>query len=182
MKKRSETYQKWINAAYEEFATKGPDFSLKALSLKTGLPRATFYYYFDNKKILMDELLNVHQQSSNRFCEELKTSITSLIPDLYVVMYNYKEGVRFQQQLLRNQHIEQYYTVYCSIHNSCIQILLPFIKAHFKLNCHDRDIITFYNTLTDAWYSRVNCNNLSVESMTILAISLMDNIASVLNE
>lgn len=34
MKKRNETYQKWINATYFEFAHEGLGFSLKALSEK----------------------------------------------------------------------------------------------------------------------------------------------------
>lgn len=182
MKKRSEIYQKWIDAAYNEFSLVGPDFSLKALSLKTGLSRATFYYYFDNKDLLIDELLKVHQQESDKFYADLQLKFTKLIPDLYILMYSYKEGVRFQQQLLRNHHIEKYNDLYISSHNRCIHFLLPFIREYFGLNSTDKEIVRFYHALTDAWYSRINCNQLSVEYMTNLASELMESFASVLNE
>lgn len=182
MKKKSEIYQKWINAAYDEFAIVGPVFSLKALSVKTGLPRSTFYYYFDNKEHLIDELLKVHQQVADKLYADLELKFTKLIPDLYEIMYSHKEGVRFQQQLFRNRHIDKYNYLYSSIHDRCINFLLPFIKDYFELNNSNQEIVDFYHALTDAWYSRLNFNTLSVESMTNLALELMENFASVLKK
>ena len=62
-----------------------------------------------------------------------------------------------------------------------LKILLPFIKDYFGLNITDAEVVTFYNTLTDSWYSRIDTENLSVEEMTSTAVSLMDNMLSVIN-
>lgn len=181
MKKQSDAYQKCINAAYEAFATEGPDFSLKALSQKTGLPRATLYYHFDSKDHLIEELLKKHQQYLDAFQSDVKSKLKQLIPDLYEIMIDYKLGVRFHQQLIKNRHIDLYNCSYCCGNNGSIKILLPFIKDYFKLKTPDREVITFYTTLTDSWYSRLDTENLSVEEMTSTALSLMDNMMSVIN-
>ena len=75
MKKNNKTYLKWIDTAYQEFAHNGPDFSLKSLSMKSSLPRSTFYYHFDNKEHLISELLNYHSNEIERFQTELKKNI-----------------------------------------------------------------------------------------------------------
>ena len=74
-----------------------------------------------------------------------------------------------------------YSTPYLSINNSSIKILLPQIKAYFPTNYSDLDIIKFYNTLTDAWYSQLNFTNLSVDSMINLAEIIMENTLGLYN-
>jgi len=68
-----------------------------------------------------------------------------------------------------------YSSPYYSINNASIKILLPQIKVYFQTNHSDLDIIKFYNTLTDAWYSQLNFTNLSVDSMIDLAENIMEN-------
>lgn len=181
MKKKSETCQRWINEAYEAFANEGPEFSLKALSQKAGLPRATLYYHFDSKDHLIEELLKRHQQYFDAFQSDVKSKLKQLIPDLYEIMIDYKLGVRFHQQLIKNRHIDLYNCAYCCGNISSIKILLPYIKEYFGFNTSDAEVITFYNTLTDSWYSRIDTENLSVEEMTSTALFLMDNMLSVIN-
>lgn len=166
-------YKKWIDATYQEFAINGPDFSLKALSKKTKLPRATFYYHFESKDHLVEELLKHHYQKNKAFQSELK-KIKELIPELYVLMHKYRDAVRFHQQLLRNSHIREFYEVYSSYNQSSIKIMLPLIKPYFGKDPTDDEIFQFYNTLTDAWYSRLNFSVLSVEYMINLAEEIMN--------
>lgn len=175
MIKKNKTYLKWINAAYQEFATNGPDISLKYLSDKMNLPRSTFYYHFDNKEDLMSELLSFHGNECEKFQTELKKNVKALIPDLYILMFKYKTSVMFHQQLLRNCHIEMYSKAYCCVNSSSIKIILPHIKSYFQTNHSDHEIMNFYNTLTDTWYSRITFTNLSVDSMIDLAENIMEN-------
>ncbi len=181
MIKKNETYLKWINAAYQEFAHNGPGFSLKLLSNTTSLPRSTFYYHFDDKEHLKSELLNYHRNECEKFQAELKKNVKNLIPDLYIIMFNYKISVMFHQQLLRNCHIDSYRTAYYSINNDSIKMLLPQIKVYFPTNHSDLDVIKFYNILTDAWYSQLNFTSLSVDSMINLAENIMGNTLGLYN-
>jgi AcrR family transcriptional regulator len=169
------TYKKWLEAAYKEFAENGPDFSLKALATKTTLPRATLYYHFANKSELISELLKYHQKIFLKYLSELK-QIKVLIPDLYTLLYRYKTGVRFHQQLLRNCHIKIYSDLYYESNNISIKKLLPHIKRYFGFIYTDEEIFQFYNTLTDAWYARLDFSDISVEKMISLAEEIMNNV------
>jgi AcrR family transcriptional regulator len=175
MKTIGKTYQNWIAAAYWEFACFGPDFSLKALSEKTSLPRATLYYHFDSKESLINELLRHHELKSKAYFTEIKYNVKYLIPDLYEVMFKYKKEVLFHRQLLKNSHIESFYCLYRDVNNTSLNILLPHIKAIFESKGSDSDLIEFYHTLTDAWYTRLKTNELSVDTMISLAVEIMEN-------
>ena len=173
--KSNEKHKKWLCAAYYEFAENGPAFSLKALAQKTGLPRATFYYHFLNKDELINELLEHHVSIAKKLQQELG-NIINLIPDLYVLLFKYLITIKFHQQLLHNCHIPTYKTVYFETNKVCIQILLPHIKTHFGFNQSNEEIFRFYNTLTDAWYSRLDLKDTSPGKMANLAEEITGNI------
>ena len=175
MAKDIKTSQKWIDAAYLEFAVNGPEFSIKELAKKTMLPRSTLYYHFDSKENLIQELLNQHRLYIETYFFEMKSNVKALIPDLYELMFRYKESVLFHHKLLKYGHIKAFYTLYKDANDTTLNIVLPFIKALFKPDMPDSDIIHFYHTLTDAWYSRLDTKNMNVESMIALAVEIMEN-------
>lgn len=172
---KKETYNKWIKAAYEEFADDGPNFSLKALSSKETLPRTTFYYHFSDREDLIDELLQYHNSVIESFLKEL-CNMKILIPDLYELLYHYKISLKFHKQLFNNSHINDFNELYHSGKNEIVKCIVPHVKTYYKLNYSDKEIFNFYNTLTDAWYAKLDCTNLSVKSMIELAEEIMDNI------
>nr|WP_321451282.1 TetR/AcrR family transcriptional regulator [uncultured Carboxylicivirga sp.] len=181
MRNQSPTYQKWLEAAYCEFACFGPEFSLKGLANKVKMPRATLYYHFDNKDHLTQELLQYHYKMAEQFLNDIRSDVFELIPDLYRVMVRYPESVRFHQQLLRNNHLQAFNDVYKSINIRSIEILIPVIRKYFASDRMDKEIFEFYNTLTDAWYARLNCKNISVDHMCNLAIEIMEHTLGLYN-
>jgi AcrR family transcriptional regulator len=173
--KRRNTYDKWLEAGYQAFAQCGPDFSLKALAEKTQLPRATFYYHFDDKDHLLTALLKHHEYQISLYHDTLRKEVTTLIPDLYKIMYRYKTGILFHQQLFMHCEIEAYYSLYNETNETSIRILMPLIMAHFETDKPDAEIVQFYKILTDAWYIRLNAKQFTVESMINLAAVIMEN-------
>jgi AcrR family transcriptional regulator len=167
--------QKWIEAAYSEFALLGPDFSLKALSEKSKLPRASLYYHFASKEELLEELLLHHQKNINIYHSHLEKTVKSLIPDLYEAVYSFKEGILFHRQLLLHSEKDEFFKLYRRTNENSFAILLPHIKRLFHTSGSDEEFIQFYHTLTDAWYIRLEPNNFSVERMIALAMEIMEN-------
>ncbi|TFV94567.1 TetR/AcrR family transcriptional regulator [Algoriphagus kandeliae] len=166
---------KWIEAAYSEFALSGPEFSLNALAEKSKLPRASLYYHFDSKEALGEELLIFHQKKINSYLSELKKEVKDIVPDLYKVMYANKEGILFHRQLLLHRDQDEFLDIYKKGNNEALTILLPHIKQLFRTTGSDEDLIQFYHTLTDTWYIRVNPNDFNVENMISVAMEIMEN-------
>lgn len=84
----SDTYNNWLETAYVLFAEKGPEnLSIKALAKQCGLPRTNYYYYFEDKKELIDKIIELHFQTTTEiFNIELENRLHSFIPDLYVMV------------------------------------------------------------------------------------------------
>ena len=179
--KSNEKHKKWLCAAYYEFAENGPDFSLKALAKKTKLPRATFYYHFLNKDELIGELLEYHISIIEKYKQELE-DINKLIPDLYVLLFRYLTSVKFHQQLLFNCHIPPFKTLYYEANKVSIETLLPHIKAHFGFHQSDEQVFDFYNTLSDAWYTRLDLSDTNPEKMASLAEEIAGNVLALHKE
>jgi AcrR family transcriptional regulator len=144
-----EMREKLIEAAYREFGRTGPGFSLKGLVEKNRFSRATFYYYFESKEVLTAELLKYHRELAEVYLKDVRKEVKSIIPDLYEVMYRYKEGILFHQQLLKHKDIEDFYTLYRDLNDRSLVILLPLIKEQFETQKTDQELIEFYHTLTE---------------------------------
>ena len=168
-------YQNWIEIAYKEFAEIGPNFSLKALSNKAKLPRATFYYHFESKEELISELLLHHKQCTAIYFKDLETKVKNLIPDLYELLYAYKINLLFHHQLLKHKETDKFYEVYKDLNAQSYAILFPHLKLLFQPQGTDKDIVDFFNVLTDTWYTRLDIKNLSVDHMIELAVEILES-------
>jgi hypothetical protein len=78
--------------------------------------------------------------------------------------------------LLFNCHIPAFKTLYYEANKVTIQMLLPHIKIHFGFKQPDDEVFDFYNTLTDAWYTRLDLSDTNSEKMATLAEKIAGNV------
>lgn len=174
----SKSYNQWLETAYQIFAKKGPDsLTIKGLSETCELPRTNFYYYFDNKEDLIDKLIRLHFETTTQlFNEALRKRLHSYIPDLYIILYDFKLGLQFSYQLFKNRDILKYNKAYKKGVALSNELILPKFKSFFKLDLPDETILALWATVVDTWYSRVNIDELSVDNMISLCYEIMDSI------
>jgi AcrR family transcriptional regulator len=172
---QNKTYKKCLEAAYHEFACHGSQFSFKAFARRHRIPRSTLYYHFTDRDILIKDILLLHQEKSVLYHQNLRKKVKKIIPDLYEFMYTYQIEILFHQQLLKNSDNESFYKLYKSINMTSFEILLPLLKEKFGAHKSDEELILFFNTLTDAWYSRLSPENFNVEAMISLALEILNN-------
>jgi hypothetical protein len=79
----------------------------------------------------------------------------------------------FHYQLLKHKDNAVFYDVYKNLNATSFTILLPHVKPLFQANSADRDIVNFFNILTDTWYTRLDTKNLSVDHMIELATDIL---------
>ena len=174
----SDSYNKWLETAYALFAEEGPqNFSIKALAKQCELPRTNFYYYFNNKEELIEKVIELHYKSTIEiFNLELEKRLHSFIPDLYVVLYEFKLGVQFTKQLFLNRENSSCNKAYIQSVELSADLIVPKFMEFFKIDLPQESVKALWFIITDTWYSRISCNNFSVDSLCELCYEIMDSV------
>jgi len=177
--KSSESYNKWLEAGYHCFAEHGPqNLSIKALAEHCELPRTNFYYYFDDKEDLIDKLIGLHFETvAELFNNELENRLHCLIPDLYVIAYDFKLGFQFAKQLFLNREDPIYNAAYKKGIGLSADLIVPKFKAFSNIDLPDESVKSIWFTVTDTWFSRVKFNEFSIDYLCELYYEIMDTLA-----
>ena len=178
MVNNSESYNKWLESAYVLFAEEGPQkFSIKALAKQCELPRTNFYYYFDNKEDLINKLIELHfETTAHIFNIELENRLHSFIPDLYVILFEFKTGLQFARQLFLNREDPAYNKAYKQSVLLSTDLIVPKFIEFFKINLPLETVKPLWYTLSDSWYSKLDFDNYSVDSLCELSYETIDTI------
>lgn len=174
--KTIETYNKCLETAYCLFAEKGPNgFSVKELAQKCGLPRTNFYYYFKNKEELIEEVIDLHFHTTVKiFNVELTKRLHSLIPDLYLVIFDFKPGMQFAYQLFINRHNPKLNEAYKKGIMLSADLILPKFKEQLNTELPYNELLPLYLMVNDSWFSRLNFHDYSVESLVKSCKDIID--------
>jgi AcrR family transcriptional regulator len=177
VKKEKNNKKKWIEGAYSHFANVGPEqLNIKRIAEITGLPRTNFYYHFPDTDILVTQLLNFHEDVSKEYEKELQRKLKVFIPDLHRVLHSFETGVKFHWQLFKHRSDVRFGYIYNCVNSSSADIILPVFRDYYKLTVSDPALKALWKTLTDSWYSRLDFEDFSPESLAELSESIMQSI------
>jgi AcrR family transcriptional regulator len=177
VKKEKNNERKWIEGAYSHFADVGPEqLNVKRISEITGLPRTNFYYHFPDTDILVTQLLNFHMDVSKEYEKELRQKLKVFILDLHRILFTFETGIKFHWQLFKHRSDVRFGYIYNSVNSSSADIVLPVFRDYYKLTVSDPALKALWKTLTDSWYSRLNFEDFSPESLAELSDSIMQSI------
>jgi len=178
-----ETRQLWIEKGYEHFALYGPkNLSINKLSKTTGSSRASFYHHFGDIDVFVDELLAKHWH----FVEILKSSgrekCKRLFPDLYNLLAHNPLPLQFSLQLFHNRSNPEFNFVFIkSFEEFAKSFALELFKKHFGLLQSEREVYLLWLTLSEAWYSRLDTNDLTSETLQKHAEEILQNLSEFVN-
>lgn len=103
----TESRSLWIKAGYECFAYAGQSgLRIEALARKTGINKSSFYHYFADLDLYVDELLEHHIQQSKVIAEKERNA-QSIDPDLIRIIVEHKTDILFNRQLRINRNHER---------------------------------------------------------------------------
>ncbi len=175
---KSESYHIWLNTAYQLFAEEGPEaLNIKSLAKRCGLPRTNFYYHFENKTEIIDKTIELHFETTTvHLNEELNKRLTSFIPDLYEIVYDFKLGFQFAKQLFKNRENARFNEAHKKGIALSADLIIPKFKDYFKMTQPVEDLKDLYFTLVDTWFSRLNFDEYSVNYLCTLALEIWDSI------
>ena len=170
--------QKWIEKGYEHFALYGPDnLSINKLSKEIGSPRASFYHYFGDIEVFIEELLDMHWQINQQFFSVGALECKKLFPDLYLLLEQYPIPVQFSKQLFLNRNKPAYNYLFAKTYSvGAKTFVLKLFSKQFNLHYSDEDTFNLWLTVGESWYSRLDCNNLSAINMQQLAEEITNSV------
>ncbi|MDB4582370.1 TetR/AcrR family transcriptional regulator [Draconibacterium sp.] len=170
------TKQDWLESGYQHFATFGPDhLSIKRLSKELEASRGSFYNYFGDVDIFVDELLTMHWKIAVNFNNEGKQYCTQLFPDLYDALAKYPIPLQFNMQLFRHRHIPAYNFLFIKTYeDSAKAFLLKLFAQEFNLSQPESELFNLWLTVGEAWYSRLNPDDLSSNTLQMHAREILD--------
>lgn len=172
------TKQIWIEKGYEHFALYGPDkLSINKISKEIGYSRASFYHFFGDMDVFIEELLDMHWQINQQFCSAGVLECKKLFPDLYLLLEQYPIPMQFSKQLFLNRNNPAFNYLFMKAYNASARIfILKLFSEQFGLHHNDKDTYNLWLTVGESWYSRLDPDNLSAVKMQQLADEIMNSV------
>ncbi len=170
------TKQEWLELGYKQFAEVGPDqMSIKRLSKDLGASRASFYNYFGDLDLFIDELLTMHWKIAVNFSKEGKATCSQLFPDLYDALAKYPVPLQFNIQLFRHRHVPAYNFLFIKTYeDSARAFLIKLFAREFNLSRPESEVFNLWLTVGEAWYSRLNSADLSSSTLQMHAREILN--------
>lgn len=173
----------WIEKGYEHFALYGPNqLSINKLSKTIGLSRASFYHHFGDLELFTEELLHLHWQIVQQFNVLGKEKCRRLFPDLYDVLEQYPLALKFSLQLFHHRSTPAFnFLLIKTYESSAKSFCLDLFVEYFHLIQSEEEISHLWLTLGEAWYSRLDPDDLSAATLQRHSEEILENLSSFVN-
>lgn len=171
--------KEWLEQGYKDFAEGGPEnLSVNHMAKEIGASRSSFYHHFGDMEIFIDSLLEMHLEIALAFNETGAERCKKLIPDLYELLAEYNIPLKFARQLFHHRQIPRYNYLF----NICYQssgeaFLLRLFTKRLGLEGPSENLKHLWLTLGEAWYSRLDPEDLSAQTMQQHAESILQDIS-----
>jgi AcrR family transcriptional regulator len=175
--------EKWLESGYAHFAEYGPEkLSINQISKELSTSRASFYHHFGEIELFIHELLTKHWQVCEQFNLVGKAKCKKLFPDLYKLLAKYPVELRFNLQVFRHRQIADFNFIFLkSYEATASDFALKLFADHFQLNARESDLHSLWLTVGEAWYSRLDPNDLSEKTLRKHAEVILSTVSRFLN-
>lgn len=153
----------WLQVGYQLFGEDGPEgLQVERLARILQLNKSSFYHFFVNKEIFIEELLQMHKRIADKMIEDTY-KLDSFDPGYIHLMMEYKDAILFHRQLIRNSQISDFKMTFDNINLKMDQAILPLWK--YEINLSKESAFTLFEIVRDTFYSRMNPKNLSPDTI-----------------
>lgn len=159
--------EQWLEHGYAHFAKVGPEhLSINQIGKEIGASRSSFYHHFGDLEFFIDELLAIHWEICREFDKSGKKHCKKLIPDLYRELAKHPVSMQFHIQLFHHRNRPNFnYLFLKSYESSAKSFALKLFAAHLDLNLAEKGLYNLWLALGEAWYSRLDPNDLSANTL-----------------
>jgi AcrR family transcriptional regulator len=163
MLKSKEHQKSWLSVGYKLFGEDGPEgIQVERLARILQLNKSSFYHFFVNKEIFINQMLQMHERIANELTEEI-FKLESFDPGLINLLMEYKDTVLFHRQLIRNSQFPDYKKIFDDINHKIDRAVLPLWQD--EVNLSKESAFTLFEMIRDTFYSRMNPKNMSADTI-----------------
>lgn len=175
--------EKWLETGYRHFAQYGPiNLSINKISQELGSSRASFYHHFGETDIFLDELLAMHWGISEAFTAAGAAQCKKLIPDLYNLLAEYPIPLQFNLQLFHHRNLPHFNLIFIKSYAAIAKAFaLQLFADALDLNPSYPEVFDLWVTVGEAWYSRLDPNDLSASTMQEHAREILQTVYRLVN-
>jgi len=172
--------KKWLETGYRHFAEYGPEkLSINKLSKELNSSRASFYHYFGDIDVFIDELLAMHWEIALDFDRQGKAECKQLFPDLYNILAEHPVPLKFSIQLFRHRNTPAYNFLFIKTYeSSAMSFLLRLFSKEYKLEQPECELLKLWLTVGETWYSRLVMEDLSAKTLQRNAEEILNTVVS----
>jgi len=179
-----DTKKIWLEKGYELFALYGPHaLTINKIAKEINQTRTSFYYYFNDLEDFCNELIRIHINLYEEYINRGKRKCKKYRPDLFQVISEFPLGLKFHRQLFNHRSNPLYNFTYMSCNeNSAETFVIELFKKYYKLDTDKSTLKLIHESLLDAWFSRLDVNNLSADNIMKISDDIMESILNLINE
>ncbi len=157
----------WLKHGYEHFAKMGPEnLSISQIGKQIGASRSSFYHYFGDLSFFLEELLAAHWEVCQEFDRTAQKNCKNLLPDLYRELAKHPVSLGFHIQLFRHRSTPGFnYLFLKSYASSARAFCLDLFADYLQWKLDKEALYHLWLTLVEAWYSRLNPNDLAASTL-----------------
>lgn len=157
----SDNKEIWITTGYEIFAYSGQSaLKIEPLAKKVGKNKSSFYHYFADMELFIDELLQYHLEQSLIIAKK-EQNATSINPELINIMVEHKTDILFNRQLRIHREQKKLLSV-LEKSNEIIgnDFVLLWIKE-LDIKLSQKQLESIFELALENFYLQINAQNLN---------------------
>jgi AcrR family transcriptional regulator len=151
----------WIKTGYEIFALSGKGgLKIEPLAKKVGKSKSSFYHYFADLELYVDNLLKTHIDQSYIIADK-EQKAKNIDPDLVNILVEHRVDLLFNRQLRINQNIKSFSN---TLNQSNKIVGDAFVKVWVKdlgLQLTQKQIEGIFTLALENFFLQINADNLN---------------------
>jgi AcrR family transcriptional regulator len=157
----TESKEIWIKTGYESFALFGQSgLKIEPLAKKVGKNKSSFYHYFADHELYLDELLQYHiKQSKIIAAKEQKAQ--NINPDLIEILVEHRTDILFNRQLRINRDDKKLFITLEKSNEIVGNAFVMLWVRDLELTLTQKQLESIFELAIENFYLQINAKNLN---------------------
>lgn len=151
----------WIKRGYETFALLGRSgLKIEPLAKKVGKNKSSFYHYFADLEIFIDELLIYHIEQSYIIAKK-EQNAENINPELIDIIVEHKTDILFNRQLRINRERKIFLDVLTKSNEIVGNAFVMLWVRDLDLKLTQKQLESIFELAIENFYLQINADNLN---------------------